>query len=379
MGRTVKLVVAGLAVAGAVLWASPGALAGPRTSSASDGRQVEIQDNVFRPRMTTVQVGETLTWVNDGANEHTTTSDSDLWDSGTLRPGDDFSFTFEEAGIYTFYCEFHRSRGMVGSVVVTRPDGSAGPARPEAPAAPRPPAPGLPAPAEPEEEPEAAQAAGDDVEAGEESADKAAEAAEDDRADTGVDQHAEEGADYTAEDDMYVVRPGDTLSGIAARFGVPLMSLAYANGIYDPDYVRFGTVLVIPDGDYGDAAGSRYYESMPPPDHSGYAHMAPAYGYGAARAYGYAAPAYGYMYGHKPYGYHNAPPSYGYGKPSYGYAQPGYGKPSYGYAKPGYGYGCCSWSTYPYKWQPDYGFGWAQKLYGTYGWGYPAYGWPYKK
>ena len=44
----------------------------------------------------------------------------------------------------------------------------------------------------------------------------------------------------------YVVRPGDTLSGIAGQFGVSVDSLAYANGITDPNRVFAGQQLAIP-------------------------------------------------------------------------------------------------------------------------------------
>jgi len=44
----------------------------------------------------------------------------------------------------------------------------------------------------------------------------------------------------------YVVRKGDTLSEIAARFGVSMQALAAANGITDPALIRPGQVLVIP-------------------------------------------------------------------------------------------------------------------------------------
>ena len=38
----------------------------------------------------------------------------------------------------------------------------------------------------------------------------------------------------------YVVRPGDTLSGIAAEFGTSVHYLASANGIPDPDFISVG-------------------------------------------------------------------------------------------------------------------------------------------
>ncbi|MEA2685539.1 MAG: hypothetical protein QOE93_734 [Actinomycetota bacterium] len=53
----------------------------------------------------------------------------------------------------------------------------------------------------------------------------------------------------------YVVRRGDTLSEIADRLGVPAADLAQANGIDDPDLVQEGMVLVLPGPGGGAAAG----------------------------------------------------------------------------------------------------------------------------
>ena len=46
----------------------------------------------------------------------------------------------------------------------------------------------------------------------------------------------------------YVLRPGDTLSGVAARNRVSAAALAQANGITNPDRVLAGTSLRIPGG-----------------------------------------------------------------------------------------------------------------------------------
>jgi LysM repeat protein len=45
---------------------------------------------------------------------------------------------------------------------------------------------------------------------------------------------------------VYVVQPGDSLSGIAFRFDVSVELLAQANGIDDPNVIKVGQQLVIP-------------------------------------------------------------------------------------------------------------------------------------
>jgi LysM repeat protein len=44
----------------------------------------------------------------------------------------------------------------------------------------------------------------------------------------------------------YVIQPGDTLSGIAAQFGVSENALAAQNGIQDPNRIVAGTTLTVP-------------------------------------------------------------------------------------------------------------------------------------
>ncbi len=54
---------------------------------------------------------------------------------------------------------------------------------------------------------------------------------------------------------VYVVQAGDSLGGIASRFGVTLDDLIQANALSNPDFLFAGQRLTIP-GDGGDAAGS---------------------------------------------------------------------------------------------------------------------------
>lgn len=48
------------------------------------------------------------------------------------------------------------------------------------------------------------------------------------------------------EDTIHVVQPGETLSAIAARYGVSVYTLTRYNGISNANYLRVGQVLTIP-------------------------------------------------------------------------------------------------------------------------------------
>ncbi len=107
--------------AGAATAATPAGDATPAADSgeaATEGNAVDIIDFGF-PETLEVSVGTTVTWTNQDTAPHTVTSEpaGDVFNSGKLDQGDTFSFTFEEAGTYEYYCEYHAN--MKGTVVVS--------------------------------------------------------------------------------------------------------------------------------------------------------------------------------------------------------------------------------------------------------------------
>jgi plastocyanin len=92
------------------------------TSIPSNSTVVKIVANAgsnsFSPNPIEVKVGETVTWINDDdSGRHTVTSKDGVFNSGMMGRGQSFSYTFDKAGEYPYFCEPHPS--MVGTVVVT--------------------------------------------------------------------------------------------------------------------------------------------------------------------------------------------------------------------------------------------------------------------
>jgi len=95
-------------------------------TTTANSNQVICKNNKFVPDTLTVKVGTTVTWVNQDGYIHTVTSGtspsdrSGFFDSGNLNGGETFSFTFDKAGTYDYFCIPHFSLGMIGKIIVTQ-------------------------------------------------------------------------------------------------------------------------------------------------------------------------------------------------------------------------------------------------------------------
>ena len=77
---------------------------------------VTISNFKFTPPALSVAVGTKVTWTNNGSMNHTTTSNTGVWDSGPLANGKTFSFTFTKAGTFPYHCSIHPN--MKGTITV---------------------------------------------------------------------------------------------------------------------------------------------------------------------------------------------------------------------------------------------------------------------
>ena len=97
---------------------------------------VTIQDFTFSPAPLTIKVGTTVKWTNSGPSAHTSTSDTGVWNSGTLSApnggggygggtaGGSYQFTFTTPGTYGYHCALHPPSvpmyaGFTGTITVT--------------------------------------------------------------------------------------------------------------------------------------------------------------------------------------------------------------------------------------------------------------------
>lgn len=83
----------------------------PTTSTAAGTVVIFIRDFTFIPQQVNIKRGTRVTWVNcedPGADAHTSTSDTGVWDSPRVSPAEVYSRTFTETGtVFTYHCVPH--------------------------------------------------------------------------------------------------------------------------------------------------------------------------------------------------------------------------------------------------------------------------------
>jgi plastocyanin len=114
------------------------------TSSKSS---VTIDQCAFGTTVTYAEPGDTVTWSNEDYVPHSVTGAALAWGTEKfLSKGDSVSYTFDEEGVFPYYCALHPT--MVGAVVVGDGKGAARAAGIAAAAAELPPAEPAPAPSD---------------------------------------------------------------------------------------------------------------------------------------------------------------------------------------------------------------------------------------
>lgn len=109
------------------------------TAASADPKTVEVTIKQsptmrFDPVAANVNVGDTVKWTNSGFITHTVTFDPSQaqtagdavlpagvapFGSESLDQDQSFTHTFMVKGTYKYFCKFHETMGMVGTVIVS--------------------------------------------------------------------------------------------------------------------------------------------------------------------------------------------------------------------------------------------------------------------
>jgi plastocyanin len=99
---------------------------GATTTATDDGGMatVTLENSAFDPKRLSIDPGTTVEWINEDGYGHDVTSAqftdaATAWDyQESLSGGDSVTRTFEESGVYEYYCTIHGRSNMCGVVLV---------------------------------------------------------------------------------------------------------------------------------------------------------------------------------------------------------------------------------------------------------------------
>ncbi len=87
---------------------------GGEESASLDPQVIRVVDDEFSPKVLRVEPGTTVIWESGGANDHNVIASDGSWQAIS------YEHTFNEPGVYDYYCPYHgtNNKGMVGTVIV---------------------------------------------------------------------------------------------------------------------------------------------------------------------------------------------------------------------------------------------------------------------
>jgi len=80
------------------------------------GNAVDVKNFSFNPSSLTVSKGTKVTWTFDDSAKHNVTDSKNTFKSSDLSGGGKYSFTFTNAGTYSYICSIHPY--MKGTITV---------------------------------------------------------------------------------------------------------------------------------------------------------------------------------------------------------------------------------------------------------------------
>ncbi len=105
-----------------IVFITPGCSKEDTPTNTQETNEVLIESTGFSPQNKTIAFGKAVKWINKDGNNHRIVSGvpgspDGRFDSGILREGDEFSFTFDNrTGTFDYYCSLHTS--LTGKITV---------------------------------------------------------------------------------------------------------------------------------------------------------------------------------------------------------------------------------------------------------------------
>lgn len=105
-----------------MVFLAPGCSEEDTPTNPVENNEVSIESTGFSPQNKNIAFGKAVKWINNDGDNHRVVSGvpgspEGRFDSGTLREGDEYSFTFDNrTGEFEYYCSLHS--GETGTITV---------------------------------------------------------------------------------------------------------------------------------------------------------------------------------------------------------------------------------------------------------------------
>ena len=93
---------------------------GSQFAAASQPAVVMINGGALDPAVLKVKQGTTVEWINNNG-QGSVDATGEAFQSGVLKPGDNFRYTFDKRGTYHYHCRLKDAKAEIpGTIVVTK-------------------------------------------------------------------------------------------------------------------------------------------------------------------------------------------------------------------------------------------------------------------
>lgn len=82
--------------------------------------EIWLEYKAYNPSQKVITPGTTITFTNKDNASHTVTSTSNIFDSGTVKSGNTWTYTFNDIGTFYFYCNYHSTNSAEQGAILVK-------------------------------------------------------------------------------------------------------------------------------------------------------------------------------------------------------------------------------------------------------------------
>ncbi|MEO6902617.1 MAG: cupredoxin domain-containing protein [Bacteroidia bacterium] len=82
--------------------------------------EIFLEYKTFSPTQLEIIKGTTVTFTNKDNANHSATSTTKLFDSGKISSDNSFTHTFNDVGVFYFYCKYHSSNPQEQGAIMVK-------------------------------------------------------------------------------------------------------------------------------------------------------------------------------------------------------------------------------------------------------------------